>query len=112
MPEIDFYSSPSGDEPVDEFLDSLPRKARQKCLAFIDRFREQGFSLPSGWVRKVASDVWELRPEWNGIEYRLLLGQIAPGKFRIVMAGQKETSQAAFQNDIQTARRRLQESDQ
>jgi len=50
----------------------LPRKARAKCLAYIDMLEEFGLSLPRSFIAKVRDELWELRPELAGTEYRFL----------------------------------------
>lgn len=114
MPQyvVRYYESASGDTPVEDFLNDplLSRKARNKCLSYITLFQERGFYLSSDYLRKIATGppaVWELRPEWAGVEYRLLFGKASGGEYLIVVAGKKRTSTAAFQNDIATAQRRL-----
>jgi DNA-binding XRE family transcriptional regulator len=36
--------------------------------------QESGLALPASHLKKLEGNIWELRPEYNGIEYRLLFG--------------------------------------
>lgn len=70
--DVYYFTSDDGESPVERFLDSLSMRARAKCLAYIDLLEERGFALPRNFAAKVRGDIWELRPEWSGTEYRLL----------------------------------------
>lgn len=44
--EVFYYQTERGEDPIEDFLNSLPRKAKAKCLAYMDQLEEMGFSLP------------------------------------------------------------------
>ncbi len=69
-----FYQTTAGNEPVRDFLRSLPKEARVKCGEYMQRLEWQGFSLADSHLKKLSGDAWELRPEYGGIEYRLYFG--------------------------------------
>jgi phage-related protein len=69
-----FYRTPSGDEPVRDFLRALPRDARAKCGRYMQQLEWRGLTLSAALAKKLAGDIWELRPEYDGIEYRLYFG--------------------------------------
>jgi len=71
---IVYYRTASGGRPVREFLDSLAPKARDKCFSYIDLLREFGMALRASHLKKIEGDLWELRPEFGGTEYRLFFG--------------------------------------
>ena len=68
--KVGYYQTERGDSPIVDFLDSLSEKARAKCLSYIDLLEERGSSLTRNYVSKIADDIWELRPEFGGTEYR------------------------------------------
>jgi len=70
--EVSYYQTERGDSPIEEFLNALPRKARAKCVAYINMLGEFGLGLPRSYIAKVRDELWELRPEWAGTEYRFL----------------------------------------
>ncbi len=66
---IEFFAA-SGEEPVRAFLLALSAKARQKCITYIDLL-----ALCASHVKKLEADIWELRPEFGGTEYRIFFGR-------------------------------------
>ena len=66
--EVFYYQTERGESPIEDFLNSLPRKAKAKCIAYMDLLEEMGFKLPRSVIAKVRVDIWELRPEWAGTE--------------------------------------------
>lgn len=84
---VTLYEAASGDSPVEQFLEELRsrnRKAWLKCLSYVQLLAEQGLGLPRQYSAHLAGDVWELRPEYGNVEYRLLYGSIGPGDFGLV----------------------------
>jgi phage-related protein len=106
--EVYYYASEDGDSPIEAFLDKLPVKARAKCLAYISQLEEFGFALPANFISKVRGDLWELRPEWGGTEYRLLYFFFTRGRFVVVHAVTKK-SQKLKLKDIELAEKRIRE---
>lgn len=55
---------------ADEFLDSLPQKAKDKILSNI---RKSKYVLDPKLFKKLeGTEIWEFRTKYNGIQYRLL----------------------------------------
>jgi phage-related protein len=104
---IVYYATVSGSRPVQVFLDALPLKARDKCLSYINLLRENGTSLRASHLKKVEGDVWELRPEFGGTEYRLFFG-IDREAFVFTHAIAKKR-QRIVRSDIEIAQRRFTE---
>ncbi len=40
--EVEFYTTPKGDTPVQEFLDSLDEKTRAKLVSMLELLEEKG----------------------------------------------------------------------
>jgi phage-related protein len=73
---VEFYETPSGRSPVEDFLEDLERKKRKawsKCRYYIERLEEKGprLIMERQYAEKVADDLYALRPEWGNVEYRL-----------------------------------------
>lgn len=100
-----FYATPAGSEPVREFLRDLPKEARKKCGAYMEQLEWKGLSLPAQYARKLSGDIWELRPEYGGVEYRLYFG-IHAGEAVYVHAVNKKREKAT---DIKLAQSRFNE---
>ncbi len=55
---------------ADDFLDSLPQKAKDKILSNI---RKSKYVLDPKLFKKLeGTDIWEFRTKYDGIQYRLL----------------------------------------
>lgn len=44
--EVFYYQTERGESPIEDFLTSLPRKAKAKCITYMDLLEEMGFDLP------------------------------------------------------------------
>jgi phage-related protein len=59
---IDYYISPSGNNPVYEFIESLSINAQSKVGRSLDLLRDYGTALHAPHVKKVqGTPLWELR---------------------------------------------------
>lgn len=105
-----FYETEgSGKKPVAKFLKGLPVNARAKCSKYISMLEEHGFSLPGQYLEKVRGDLWALRPEYGGNEYRIIFFRDdSAGAFVVVHAVLKNTRRLE-NNDIETADNRMAE---
>ena len=108
---IVFFRAGNGESDVEEFLRSLNRKARDKCLAYIDKLRDPGPPLTRNYSASVRGRIWELRPEWGGTEYRLLYARLFDGRFVILTAFKKDR-QKLRERDVFRAEERLMEIEQ
>ena len=74
MPEtaVVIYQEEGGDAPLLTWLDKLPTKARLKCLARIERLRQEGHALRRPEADFLRDKIYELRVSLNGIHYRML----------------------------------------
>lgn len=86
-----FYETENGRCPVKAFLRSLSKQARSKCSKYISMLQEHGFRLPSPYLEKVRGDIWALRPEYGGNEYRLFFFDGKKNRFIFTHAIYKNT---------------------
>jgi hypothetical protein len=102
-----FYETAGGRKHVEKFLRELDVRARAKCLKYINMLEETGFALPANYLEKVRGDLWALRPEFAGNEYRLIFFfDDNSGTFVLVHAILKNTRRIEG-NDITTADNRM-----
>ena len=104
--KVFYYQTERGDSPIEDFLNVLPRKARAKCIAYMDMLEEFGFNLSRSFIAKVRGDLWELRPEWAGTEYRFLYFALVGQRFVILHAITKK-AQKLRSKDIEIAEARM-----
>ena len=75
-----FFCDIEGSVPLLEWLDSLPKKARAKCIARLQRLALLGHELRRPEADFLRDGIYELRVGLRGINYRMLYffhGQIA-----------------------------------
>lgn len=58
--------------PMLEWLDTIPEKARLKCLIRIERLKEEGHNLRRPEADLLRDKIYELRASLQGIHYRVL----------------------------------------
>ena len=69
--EVVFYME--GDKvPVRQWLRSLPRKVARKCLLYLDILEQQGHELRRPIADLLRDGIYELRPSFQGVNYRIL----------------------------------------
>ncbi|MCL2147416.1 MAG: type II toxin-antitoxin system RelE/ParE family toxin [Synergistaceae bacterium] len=66
MFEVDYYELPSGEKPVETFLDSLDLKMRVKALGSIDILAEFGNKLREPYSKAIGKGLYELRIKFAG----------------------------------------------
>jgi phage-related protein len=103
-----FYETQNGRKPVARFLRDLSKQARSKCSKYIAMLEEYGLSLPSPYLEKVRGDLWALRPEYGGSEFRLFFFDAGKNRFVIVHAIFKN-SRRINPDDIATAQSRMED---
>lgn len=71
--EIEFYKK-AGDErsPVDDYLDTMPEKHRQKAMAIMARLEEEGPNLKRPHADVLRGKIRELRCGFHTFEHRFL----------------------------------------
>jgi phage-related protein len=66
------YREDDGSVPLLDWLDAIPDKARDKCIARIERLREMGHELRRPEADFLRDGIYELRAALQGINYRVL----------------------------------------
>jgi hypothetical protein len=67
-----FYCEEDGTAPLLEWLDGLPEKVQLKCLARIERLKQEGHALRRPEADFLRDKIYELRVGFQGINYRML----------------------------------------
>ncbi len=90
---IDYVELPNGRTPAREFVDSLDDKTAARIDAFIERLRLYGNRLHGKFVKKISSDIFELRVKQFDRIFRILFFY-QPGMLIVITSGfQKKTDQ-------------------
>lgn len=105
------FRDAGGGVPLLEWLDSLPRKARAKCLARIERLAELGFELRRPEADLLRDGIYELRVGLGGIHYRMLYFYFGRGAAVITHGLTKRREVPPKQINLAIQRKRLFEND-
>ena len=70
--EVEFYTTPSGDCPIDEYLDEMVSKHRAKVEKWIEKLEEYGPNLPRPYADILDGPIRELRIQFGHMKYRIL----------------------------------------
>ena len=69
--EVIFYKE-DDKVPVREWFRSLPAKVGRKCLVYLDMLEQQGHELRCPIADSLRDGIYELRPSFQGVHYRIL----------------------------------------
>jgi phage-related protein len=74
MPETPLFFYREDDEtvPLLVWLDDIPKRAKLKCLAKIERLKALGHEIRRPEADYLRDDIYELRASFQGVHYRML----------------------------------------
>ncbi len=106
MRVIEFYVTPSGGKPIEDFFDSLSAKEVQKVVWTLDIVRKQQM-LSKEYFKKLTGSggIWEVRASHGKKEFRLLCF-FQEGKLVILTNGFVKKSQKTPEAEIELAQKR------
>lgn len=106
--EIDYYESPAGNKPVEEFINLLEEKAQNKIVRALELLEEFGIRLEHPHVKKLTgTSLWELRI--LGSDSIRIFYVTKEQKHFLLLHGFKKKSQKTDKKEIKIAIKRLQE---
>jgi phage-related protein len=105
---IGYYQSKSGRRPVEDFIDSIDKKAQAKVARTLDLLEEFGIQLGMPYARHLEKDLWELRIRQAGNRYRIIYFLVT-GKEFILLHGFMKKTGTVSRKDIEVADRRRNE---
>ena len=106
--DVAFYTNQDDDTPVQDFLFSLSEKEQSKFFTYLQLLIERGNTLPSQYARHLDGDLWELRPEFGGTEFRYFYFTMV-GRLIVFVHAIKKKSQKTKPRDLALARKRIEE---
>ena len=104
--DVRFFATDSGNEPVREWLKSLPASERRTIGEDIKTV-QFGWPLGMPLVRKLAKDLWEVRIHLVDRIARVLFTVV--GHTMVLLHGFIKKSQATAPEELDVAKRRLQQ---
>ena len=102
--DVVFYRSDSGNEPVRDWLKSLPRENR-KSIGEDIKTAQYGWPLGMPLIRKLERDLWEVRSRTHTGIARVIF--TVKDDLMILLHSFEKKSQKTPLDDLNTARRRL-----
>ena len=102
--DVVFYKTEAGNEPVREWLKSLPRDDR-KAIGEDIKTAQYGWPLGMPLIRKLERGLWEVRSNISTGIARVFF--TVKDSLMILLHGFVKKSQKTPQNELDTARRRL-----
>jgi len=102
--QVNFYNTGSGNEPVREWLRSLPR-VEKKIIGEDIKTVQFGWPLGMPLVRKVDTDLWEIRSRLGNRIARLLF--TVQKNLIVILHGFIKKSEKIPANDLHLAKKRL-----
>lgn len=106
--EVELYSTADGDEPVADFLSSLPPKHQAKALREIDLLAEFGNALKEPYVKHIKGDIWELRIRFSSDISRIFYFTWQADTVVLLHGFVKKTQKTPPQ-EIETAQNRMED---
>ncbi|HRF57840.1 MAG TPA: type II toxin-antitoxin system RelE/ParE family toxin [Campylobacterales bacterium] len=104
--QIWFYKTPSGNSPVEEWLDSLGIDARVEVLRAVALLKDFGIELEMPYVKQVKSKLYELRAKDKDGIYRVLYFAASGHRF-VLLHGFAKKTQKTPQKEIDLALKRM-----
>jgi len=105
---IEYYKSPSGQEPISDFIDSLETRVQVKIMRAFDLLAEFGVALHNSHTKKLAgAPFWELRIV--GSDNIRIFYIAKTGRSFLILHGFKKKRQKTDAREIKTALGRLNE---
>jgi len=105
--KIDYYESPAGNKPVEEFIYSLEEKSQAKVTRTLELLEEFGVSLGIPHAKKLTgTPLWELRILGSD-NLRIFYIAKQQKKF-LLLHGFKKKTQKTEKKEIKVALERLQ----
>ena len=108
MPQVELvlYREADGSVPLREWLDSLPPKARDKCLVTLQRLEELGNELRRPVADYLRDGIYELRIRFRNANYRMLY--FFAGRRIVVVSHGLTKERRVPANDVALAEKRQQ----
>lgn len=93
------------DKRVEKFIKKLSNVEQARVLRYLDLFKMYGFTLPGKYLKKLSSNLWELRPG----DLRLLFGESTQSGNLIIVHCFKKKTQKTPQKELEVGIARLKE---
>lgn len=105
--QVEFYEE-GKHNPVSEFIENLPEKAKIKALWSISLLEEKGNQMPSSYCKKLThSSLWELKIDYGTNAYRIFY--FYNGRTIILLHGISKKTNSTPLADLDLSEKRMEE---
>lgn len=108
--KVVFYREDDGTVPLLDWLDSVPARAKAKCLLRLARLKQFGHELRRPESDYLRDDIYELRVGLQGVNYRMLY--FFHGTAAVVLSHGLVKKRAVPEKDIDAAVERCRKFEQ
>jgi phage-related protein len=105
---IEYYRDMEDKEPVKEFIDGLPEKARAQVIGKFELLAKHGVLLKEPYVRHIRGKIWEVRIVVTKGYIRIFHFSYTGKRFVLLHAFLKKTDKTPSA-EIDTAEKRMQD---
>jgi len=98
---IVIYRQADGSVPLIEWLDTIPAKAQDKCIARIKLLQEKGYELRRPICDYLDKGIYELRSKYGNVNYRVLYAFV--GKNLVLLSHGCTKAKKVPKSEIKTA---------
>ncbi len=70
--QVVFFTEEDGSVPMIQWLETLPKKPRQKCFEWVERLKTFGHELHRPYADTLRDGIHELRVRFQSVNYRML----------------------------------------
>ena len=103
MPEtkVLIYREADGTVPLLDWLDAIPQKAQDKCIARVELLEERGYELRRPHCELLHDGIYELRARYGNNHYRVLYAFV--GRNIVLLSHGCTKKKRVPEKDIKTA---------
>ncbi len=106
--KISFYETPSGNSPVEKFIESLPKEDQARFAEVYDGISEHGFDCPRVIFKPLKGKLWEIKFKGKGGGFRVAYVVVEKNNMIWLHAFKKKTPKTEL-SDLRIAEKRMKE---
>jgi phage-related protein len=103
---VEFYRDVKENEPVADFIDSLPRATRAKVFRLIDLLGDYGVLLKEPYTKQIRDKIREIRIKDKQVAVRVLYFTFTGRRF-ILLHGFVKKAEKTPEKEIEIAEKRM-----
>jgi phage-related protein len=106
--EVDFYRTPNGRSPIEEFIAELPKVDQARFLDIYQGIKQYGLECPRAIFKPLHGKLWEIKFSGPSGGYRVAY-VLVTGPIMVWLHAFKKKTQKTSPLDLQLAEKRMKE---